>query len=456
MLENLNSNDLPVVHSNDFLPPINSWTTFGGLLLVSSVISALTLSAFVKYNVVVKAPASVRPSGGTRMVQSTVAGTVKQIKVVDNQFVQKDQVIATLDNTQLLVRKRELQDTLEKDQEQLNQVKGQIKLQQSRIKAETDLNQKTIFSAESELSLSQKQLQEQQAISQAEIQDARASLTLAKARRDRYQKLEKSGAISTLEIEEQEKSFTTALAQLEKAKVKSTPSIAITQIAKAKIAQERSRGDSSLATLNQSQSELIHRQIEIQNQIDSSYRELEQLSSKFKETIIQASATGDIFNLSLKNSGQFVNTGELIAQISPSKAPLLVKAYVEAKDISKVQVCQMSRVIECQQGKVKMRISAYPYPDYGILNGAVRAISADVVTPPSEQPSRYDVMKISNTALSYYEVTIQPEKNYLEREKTLYYLKSGLEVNAEIIYKEQSLLAFILTKLKLFTDLSTL
>jgi multidrug efflux pump subunit AcrA (membrane-fusion protein) len=453
MLQNLNSNDLPLVHPNDFLPPISIWTTFGGLLLVSSVASAFTLSALIKYNVVVKAPASVRPSGGTRTVQSTVAGIVKQIKVVDNQLVQKGQIIATLDNAQLLIRKRELQDSLKKDREQLNQVIDQIKLLQFRIKTETDLSQKTISSAESELSLSQGQLQEQQAISQADIQDAQASLTLAKTRRDRYRKLEILGAVSTLEIEEQEKSFRTALAQLNKAKAKSSPSNASTQIAKAKIAQERSKGDSNLATLSQSQSDLIQRQIEIQNQIDNRYRELEQLSSKFQETVIQASATGNILNLSLKNVGQVVNTGELITQISPSTTPLLVKAYVEAKDISKVQICQTPKVMECQQGKVKMRISAYPYPDYGILSGAVRDISADVITPPSEQAPNDDFVK-NNTATSYYEVTIQPEKNYLEKEKSLHHLKSGLEVNVEIISKEQSLLVFILTKLKLFTGFS--
>ncbi|OKH52337.1 hypothetical protein NIES2101_15175 [Calothrix sp. HK-06] len=54
-------------------------------------------------------------------------------------------------------------------------------------------------------------------------------------------------------------------------------------------------------------------------------------------------------------------------------------ARVAAKYISQVKVCNLKTIDNCQSGKAELRISAYPYPDYGTLKGTVRAIIADTV-----------------------------------------------------------------------------
>lgn len=125
----------------------------------------------------------------------------------------------------------------------------------------------------------------------------------------------------------------------------------------------------------------------------------------------------------------------------PSISPLVVKAHVAPQDISKVKVCLAPNVVNCQEGKVIMRFSAYPYPDYGTLSGAVRSISADVIVPEksSEPP--------------YYDVTIQPERLYLKKGGQTYPLQPGLEVSADIVAKEETVLTFFLRKARLITDL---
>ena len=89
-----------------------------------------------------------------------------------------------------------------------------------------------------------------------------------------------------------------------------------------------------------------------------------------------------------------------------------------------------------------MQISAYSYPDYGILKGAVRAISADIITPQT-----------TSAAVPCYEVTIQPERPYLIKGDRSYPLKSGMEVTADIISQEETLLKFVLRKARLLTNL---
>lgn len=201
-------------------------------------------------------------------------------------------------------------------------------------------------------------------------------------------------------------------------------------IAQEQIAQEKARGDSILANLNQEQESLLQQKAEIQNQINRDRQQVQQLKTELKKSVIRAPVDGTILQLNLRNPGQVVRVAELIAQITPSNAPIVIKARVATQDIGKVALGQKSQ----------MRIQAYPYPDYGVLNGKVSAIASDAITPQSNNGS---------ASAPYYEVTIHPEKTYLINSKRQYFIEPGMEATAEIISNEQTFLSFLLTKAKL-------
>jgi multidrug efflux pump subunit AcrA (membrane-fusion protein) len=231
-------------------------------------------------------------------------------------------------------------------------------------------------------------------------------------------------------------------------------------IATERIAQEKARGESTLATLNKERESLLQRRVEIQNQLSRDARDLKQIELELNKTVIEAPAAGTILKLELRNSGQVVRSGEFIAQIAPSNTPIVVKARIAAQDIGKIRVCKEEKVSDCVEGKVHMRISAYPYPDYGTLKGAVRAIAPDAITPQSNNTSASGATS-AGAAAPYYEVTIQPERPYLMKGKSLrdtsasrqYPIQPGMEVTADIISKEETVLTFILRKARLLTDL---
>jgi len=180
-------------------------------------------------------------------------------------------------------------------------------------------------------------------------------------------------------------------------------------------------------------------------QINSAQKDIKQLEKELQNTVIRAAETGTILKLELRNSGQVVRPGEPIAQIAPSHAALVVKARISAVDISNIKVCKAGKIADCQQGKVQMRVSAYPYPDYGTLKGAVRAITADAITPQNNN---------TNTQVApYYELTIEPEKIDLQKGNQSYPIQPGMEIAADIICQEESVLTFILRKARLLTDL---
>ena len=55
------------------------------------------------------------------------------------------------------------------------------------------------------------------------------------------------------------------------------------------------------------------------------------------EATLRAPVTGVIQDLALRNPGQVLSAGEVVAHLAPAQAPLLVKALVNQNDISQIK-----------------------------------------------------------------------------------------------------------------------
>jgi HlyD family type I secretion membrane fusion protein len=435
---------LRLVQNDEYLPPISMWTRLGGIFLVGSIGAAFSLSSVIEYNVIVKADATVRPTGEIRLVQAAADGSVVSIKVKENQVVKKGDTIALIDNSLLESKKTQILGNIQQNQLQRAQIDGQLRALELQTTAESNAMRQAITSAKADLSRNKRDYQDRQITTKTEVQEIEAAVELAKEELNRYQQLGNTGAIAILQIKEKEQAFKAAIARLERAKAGLNPSDANVAIAQERISQESTKGESTLAQLNKEKEEIIRRQVEIQNQISSAQQELKQVFTELQKTIIRTSEAGTILKLELRNTGQVVRSGDVIAQIAPNNAPLVIKARVARDDISKVKVCKTVQVTKCAEGEVLMRVSAYPYPDYGTLKGAVRGITADAITSQSN----------SNTpVVPYYEVTIEAERLDLKRDGKSYLIQPGMEVAADIISKKETVLTFILRKARLLTDL---
>ncbi|NJK77541.1 MAG: HlyD family efflux transporter periplasmic adaptor subunit, partial [Microcoleus sp. SU_5_6] len=176
------------------------------------------------------------------------------------------------------------------------------------------------------------------------------------------------------------------------------------------------------------------------NQINRDRRELTQIDTEIAKNTIRSPAGGIILKLNLRNPGQNVQLGTAIAQIAPANTAIVIKARATASDVGKIALGQTS----------VMRISAYPYPDYGVLEGKVMAIAPDAISP-------------EKGGAPYYEVTIQPQQTYLiKRDRTLskpagepccqYPIQPGMEVTADIISRQETVLTFMLRKARMLAD----
>jgi HlyD family secretion protein len=309
------------------------------------------------------------------------------------------------------------------------------------------LLERTISSAQAELSRTQRDYRDQQITTQADFQEAEAALELARDEMNRYQQLVKSGAVTVVQLKEKQAAVKSARARRKRTEATLNPTAATVAIAQERIAQEQAKGEATLATLRKEREALIQRRVEFQNQLSHDQKELQQIQSEQRKSVIRASSDGIILNLNLRNPGQVVRPSDAIAQIAPNNVPLLVKATVATQDINHVAIGQ----------NVQLRIFACPYPDYGTLNGVVSAISPDAVTPQTNSAGATSPPATTeadtNPSASYFEVTIQPERLSLGNGDRQCSIKPGMQANADIISKEETPLQFILRKARLLTDL---
>lgn len=314
---------LPPLQADEFLPSISRWARLGALLLIGLLAGGVGLAAVMRYNLTVPAIATVRPVAGLGIVQVTTGGTIQQVVVTENQPVKQGDVIAelsTVDQAQLSklqTRRKRIRDYVQQYQTQVEQIDQQLQALNPQLEQQRD-----------------------------SLQQQRQGLL----RQIRYDQ-------------------------------------------------------ASLQSIDQ---------------------ELSQFA-------IIVPTDGTIFQLQIRNPGQTVQPGDVVAQIVPAQGSFILKARVGVQDISQVEVGQPAQI----------RISAYPYPDYGVLSGTVQSIAPDAAV---EQNSN------AGTGAPYYELTIQLDRPYLTKGDRQYPLQPGMEARADIITGQETVMQSFLRKLRLWAD----
>jgi multidrug efflux pump subunit AcrA (membrane-fusion protein) len=212
-------------------------------------------------------------------------------------------------------------------------------------------------------------------------------------------------------------------------------------IIRERIARERATGQAASPRLQQERDKLLQQHVEAANQLATNERELAQIARELQPTKILAPIAGTIQGLNLRNTAQVLHPGDRVTQIVPQAAPLEIKASVSPSDIDNVKVGQV----------VKMRVSACPYTDRGVLAGKVTHVAADAKqlepnggNSPPKQP------QIAGNGI--YEVTIVPDTLKLGSGVNQCQIRSGMEGKAEILSKEETVLQFALRKARLLVN----
>lgn len=333
---------------------------------------------------------------------------------------------------------------------------------QTKYQQDSLTTQAQIEEADAQLNIARQELAKAQTelrSFQASLSAAEAGLIAAKSKRDRYQKILNSGAISQEQFDEaqlavqkeqenlksqeasllgQQQTIEGQRQQLKVAQAKlsqaQATSITVTdntpiEIAKQAIEREKATKNSTVTSYIREKKDLVQQKIALEKQILQKQQQTEQLEENIKQSILRATADGKILELNLRNQNQVVNPQDTITKIVPHTANLIIKAQVKPKDRQRIDVGQL----------VKVKINACPHPDYGVLTGKVNNISADTIKLSENEPVNYTIDVIPNTS------TLIQNHNTCQ-------LQLGMTADASIVTKAETPLQFLLRQSRLVRD----
>jgi hemolysin D len=182
-------------------------------------------------------------------------------------------------------------------------------------------------------------------------------------------------------------------------------------------------------------SDLQNERIEAEGQ----HRKLQQdwVKQEYKNGLLElkASQTGIVNDLDTHTIGTVVSPGTVLLSIVPENEPLVAEVMVKNNDVGFVYLNQ----------KVKLKLAAYPFEQYGMLDGFVSNIGPDSSeADPSTQSSRQSQDK-QQAQTSNYKARIDLGSQTLEAEGKKMKLVPGMQVVAEINQGTRTVMRYLLS-----------
>ncbi len=199
----------------------------------------------------------------------------------------------------------------------------------------------------------------------------------------------------------------------------------------AEVDRLQAEATSKQATARQTQLEKEQKiqQLEMElNQLKSKIAEtqtlLAQAKNKFKQRFLYAPVSGIISTLNVHNTGEVVQTGQTIAEMTPNQAPLVLEVSLPNREAGFVKTGM----------PVQVKFDAFPYQNYGIVSGKVVSISPDAKTD-----ERLGV---------FYRVEVSIDRDSVTANNQTWKLKAGQTASAEIVIRQRSVADILLAPLK--------
>ena len=407
------------------------------LSLVALVLLLLIWACLFRLDIVASAEGRLVPLTFTKVVQPAEAGVVAEILVADGQSVQAGQLLMRMDERlsaadtmalkkdvalrRLTLRRIDAEMTdramlpANGDSAELYaQVEGQFRARrqayQDSVAQETEAQNK----ARAELLAAQQVL-------------SKLTQTLPSYRQsaEAYRKLVQEGFVGELAANEKTREA------VEKEQDLKTQAATVASL-NASIAQSEKR----LAALrSQYRSQLENERMETVAQLNRSDQELAKSNVKAGQLDIRAPTAGVVKDLATTTQGAVVQAGALLMNIVPKEEPLQAEVLLRNEDVGFTAVGQ----------PVKVKVAAYSFQKYGLMEGDVHMISPDATDPKQQvqgQPTQTyrAIIRLKDTAL------VDPRTG--ER----YPLNAGMLVTAEIHQGRRTVMEYLLSPVQRVTQ----
>jgi hemolysin D len=402
-----------------------------GLLYLTLIFTAVLLpwAAFSQVDEVGTAQGRLEPKGNTIRLDAPVAGTVATISVREGQPVQKGQPLMALQseivNADLQQAQAKLEGLLNR-KTQLIAIKSQLEssfsMGQQQVKAQAVSQQATIDKVQKQ----QNSLQDSLSFIQSLLEKDRVKISQLNA-------LSKQGAIPRSQVEDAERIMIQNNQQLQKTQTDIQQAQAEVQKQQSEYQRILRDGELSLSDKTKQVKELQSQIIDAQSEADQTQNLIKSLQYQRQQRVLYSPANGTLFQLLIQQPGAVVQPGQAIAQIAPKTARLVFRAQMDNRETGFLRVGLPAR----------LKFDAYPFQDYGLIQGKVNWISPTSDPSPSADPSGA-LSSPSAPRSNRFTVEIGLAQTTVQAKGKAIALKAGQTATAEIIIRRRRVLDLFL------------
>ena len=285
------------------------------IVVLAAILVAGVLCFYIKVPITVQASGIIRPLSERTEIKPAVSGRLTEINVKEGDFVNIGDTLFKIDSDKVSLSIEEIAIEIEKQKEYVS-----------------DLN---VLLNRSRGGISSTLYRSQNASYRNKLSELEARASTAKKSHTRSTELYKKSVIALAEMEKEEQSYTTIKNE-------------ITLFS----SEQKAKWEDDL------------------NRYQISIRELDNRLEQFKKDItfyaVLSPVEGTVEQFSGTYTGSFVTAGNSLAIISPD-TDLQVESYIHPKDIGYIRMSDMARI----------QVDAFPYTEWGMLNGRTVEISDD-------------------------------------------------------------------------------
>jgi membrane fusion protein, adhesin transport system len=356
-----------------------------GSYLLLALLAFFAWASLFHIDQIVRAQGQVIPQGHTQVIQAADGGVLRELRVIEGEFVRKGEVLALLESERANAGV----------EEGVNRIAG---LQITRIRAQAEASDSPpkwgrYPITHPDLYQAQSLLYQQNIIAMTNTVEAlRQSLQLATEELKLTERLYKAGDISRIEYMRAERMTIDARQKLDEI-------------------QQKFRIDA--------RKELA----KIEEEITSQNSKLQERRSILDHTALEAPTDGIVKSLRINTLGGVLRPGDELMQISPTDGQYIVEAKVSPADVGQLHLNQ----------KVSLKLDAFDYSIYGSLKGTLNYLSPDTLIEqgPDGRP------------MTFYRAQVLINSKQDGARIHLDQIKAGMTVSLDILTDQRSVLTYI-------------
>ncbi|WP_244095725.1 HlyD family type I secretion periplasmic adaptor subunit [Rhodoferax ferrireducens] len=408
------------------LPRTVGYVTVGlfGLLLV--------WATFGKLDIIAGAEGRLVPRNYSRVLQPAEAGIVREVLVRDGEEVKAGQVLMRMDATTASADMGTLKADAALKALGLRRIDAELRgqpllidvrdppelavqvLAQYRARRQSHLDalaqeQATLERAQHDLMAARQQL--------AKLQ---ATVPLYQQSANSYEKLVKEGFVSELGANDKLRERIEKEQELKTQEANMGSMTSAVEQSRKKLAQIKSGYES----------QLLNERVELQSQQQRTDGELQKQVYKSGLLALKATGAGTIKDMATYSPGAVVQPGAALLNLVPKNEPLFAEVAIHNEDVGFVAPGQ----------SVKVKLQAYPFQKYGMLDGTVELISAD---SSANDPQKATAM--GQSPQSYKALVKLASQELRASNGEVLKLTPGMVVQAEIHQGQRTVLEYLLS-----------